>query len=320
MSRPTAVVLRALGLGDFITGLPALAMLRQALPAHRLLLATPGHFRDLLPFGVQVDEVVPTAELEPIPIAEPVDLGVDLHGNGPASRRLLEQLWPCRVVGFGGRSGLTGPQWRAEEHEVARWCRLVSESFHVPMPADAAVAGCLRRPRPPTSSGCVVIHPGAAARARRWPGARFAAIARRLVDAGYDVVVTGTPNEAGLVAELARAGARPLTGLTLVELCGLVASASLVVCGDTGVAHVASAYRTPSVVLMGPVSPAWWGPPDDPRHVVLWHGGEGDPHADRPDSGLLAITVSEVWDAVAGLINRSSDLVSERSTNAEVCT
>src|SRR5437773_1388293 len=210
MSRPTAVVFRALGLGDFITALPALAMLRQALPAHRLVLATPGHFRDLLPLGVRVDEVVPTGELEPIP-----------------------------------------------------------------------------------------------------------AVARRLVDAGHDVVATGSPNEAGLVAELARAGSRPLTGLSLVELCGLVASASLVVCGDTGVAHVASAYRTPSVVLMGPVSPARWGPPDDPRHVALWHGGEGDPHAHRPDGGLLAITVAEVWDAVAGLIDLSFDPVS-RTTPAEV--
>jgi ADP-heptose:LPS heptosyltransferase len=318
MSRPKAVVLRALGLGDFVTGLPALAMLRQALPAHRLVLAAPARFGALLPLGVPVDELVPTGELEPIPVHGPVDVGVDLHGNGPASRRLIEQLRPRRVVGFGGRSSLVGPPWRADEHEVARWCRLISETFRVPMPVDPSVAGALRHPPASTPSDAVIIHPGAAAPARRWPVDRFAAIARRLLDASHDVTVTGTPEENALVAEVARTGARPVTGMSLVELCGSVASAPLILSGDTGIAHLAAAYRTPSVVLMGPVSPTQWGPPEDPRHVVLWHGAEGDPHADRPHSGLLTIGVDEVWDAVTGLLDRSTVLVAERSNQAEV--
>jgi ADP-heptose:LPS heptosyltransferase len=318
MSWPKAVVLRALGLGDFVTGLPALAMLRQALPVHRLVLAAPGRFGALLPLGVPVDELVPTGELEPISVHGPVDVGVDLHGNGPASRRLIEQLRPRRVVGFGGRSGLVGPLWRADEHEVARWCRLVSETFRVPMRANPSVAGVLRRPALPALTGAVIIHPGAAAPARRWPVNRFATIARRLLDAGHDVTVTGTSDEEGLVAEVATTGARPVTGLSLVELCGLMASAPLLLSGDTGIAHLAAAYRTPSVVLMGPVPPMRWGPPDDPRHVVLWHGPEGDPHADRPHSGLLTIGVPEVWDAVTGLLDRSSALMAERSNQAEV--
>jgi hypothetical protein len=50
----------------------------------------------------------------------------------------------------------------------------------------------------------------------------------------------------------------------------------------------------------------------------LWHGAEGDPHADRPHSGLLTIGVPEVWDAVTGLLDRSTVLVAERSNKAEV--
>src|SRR4029453_232522 len=47
----------------------------------------------------------------------------------------------------------------------------------------------------------------------------------------------------------------------------LVAAADRVVCGDTGIAHLATALRTPSVVLFGPTSPALWGPPPHPpRH------------------------------------------------------
>jgi len=48
---------------------------------------------------------------------------------------------------------------------------------------------------------------------------------------------------------------------TLPQLAALVAEASLVVCGGTGIAHLATAVGTPSVVLFGPVPPEHWGPP-----------------------------------------------------------
>jgi len=81
----------------------------------------------------------------------------------------------------------------------------------------------------------------------------------------------------------------------VLDLAAVVAAAARVVCGDTGVAHLATALGRPSVVLFGPTPPAEWGPPPDrPQHVVLHRGGRGDPHAERPDAGLLAITVQDV--------------------------
>jgi ADP-heptose:LPS heptosyltransferase len=86
----------------------------------------------------------------------------------------------------------------------------------------------------------------------------------------------------------------------------VVAAARLVVTGDTGTAHLASAFRTSSVVLFGPTPPAWWGPPPGP-HVVLWHGTEpGDPWGDLPDPALLRISVDEVLKAVGGLQGSTS--------------
>jgi hypothetical protein len=56
------------------------------------------------------------------------------------------------------------------------------------------------------------------------------------------------------------------------------------------------------VTLFGPVSPRLWGPPADrPRHRALWAGREGDPHADRPDPGLLRLGTPDVVDALASL-------------------
>ena len=91
---------------------------------------------------------------------------------------------------------------------------------------------------------------------------------------------------------------RDLAGETSIgELCRLVAHARLVIAGDTGIAHVATAYGTPSVTLFGPVGPEQWGPPTgDPRHVTLTDPGvrRGDRFADDPDPALLAVGVDDV--------------------------
>lgn len=88
-------------------------------------------------------------------------------------------------------------------------------------------------------------------------------------------------------------------------LAAVVAAAGRIVCGDTGVAHLATALGTPSVVLFGPTPPLLWGPPADrPQHVALWSGNTGDPHARVPDAGLLAIGVEEVAAALEGLAVR----------------
>jgi ADP-heptose:LPS heptosyltransferase len=155
-----------------------------------------------------------------------------------------------------------------------------------------------------------VVHPGAAFPGRRWPPERFAAVARHLADAGHQVAVTGGPAERDLAQRVASLAGLPddavLAGATTsLELAAVVAAARVVVCGDTGVAHLATAYRRPSVVLFGPVSPALWGPPPRAQHVVLWHGdGTGDPWGTELDPAVAQVTVDEVTDALDGLLAR----------------
>ncbi len=300
--RPVALALRALGLGDFLTGLPALGLLKAALPRHQVVLAAPAVFAPLAPLVPAVDRLLPAAELAPIsPAPAGLDVAIDLHGNGPASRRLLSALAPPRLHGFADPDGaLSGPKWLAGEHEVSRWCRLVTEVLPAPSsspgPSGCQAVGCMRLPEVPMPAGLTVLHPGAAAPARRWPARRFAAVGAALRRRGHRVVVTGGPAEAALARAVAEgAGVPALLGLSLPELVSLIGRARLLICGDTGVAHVATNYRVPSVLLFGPVSPASWGPPAGGPHRVLWHGdGTGDPHGQRVDPALLAITVEEV--------------------------
>jgi ADP-heptose:LPS heptosyltransferase len=308
------LLLRALGLGDFLTGVPAYRAVRRAFPGHRIVLAAPAALADLVPLTGAIDELLPAAELEPVAwTGAPPDVAIDLHGRGPASHRLLAVLRPNRLITFGGRhgGGFAGPAWRPGEHEVARWCRLCSESGIPADPADlrlTAVPGTAppapgpAGPPAPGGPRPTLVHPGAAAPSRRWPRERFAAVAGELARLGHRIVVTGSAAERPLAMDVARRAGLPpqsvLAGRTsLAALAALTASARLVVSGDTGLAHLATAYARPSVVLFGPVPPAEWGPPQHPRHQVLWAGGDdyrGDPHGRRTDPALAAIPVSDV--------------------------
>lgn len=318
------LVLRAIGLGDLLTGVPALRALRRALPDHELVLAAPEPQRPLVELTGAVDTFLPTEELAPIAWSgAPPEIAVELHGNGPATKALLQALSPGRLVTFGGPDAdgrhVAGPAWDTDEHERERWCRLVSWAFDCPADPDDVV---LARPaQPPAVARAVVVHPGAAYPSRRWPAERFAVVARWLADQGHDVVITGSRDEVDLAEEVRRRADLPreavLAGRTdLASLAALVADSRLVVSGDTGTAHLASAYRTPSVLLFGPTPPRRWGPPRNGPHTVLWHGEDGyvgKPHATTPDPVLLSIGVREVVSAAEERLRAGSPPSSAQS-------
>ncbi|MEV7623928.1 glycosyltransferase family 9 protein [Actinoplanes sp. NPDC089786] len=297
------LALRALGVGDLATGVPALRGLRRAFPDEPLALAAPAWLTPLIDLIGGVTRVVPVNGLDQ-PVDWPVRprIAVNLHGRGPESHRLLRTAAPGELWAFEADGG---PQWNDEEHEVARWCRLLR---HHGVPADPSDLG-LATPEAEVPAGVTIIHPGAKSPSRRWPVGRYAAVARHFAADGHRVLVTGSAAERGLalrVASLAGLGAAAVPATGLAELAALVARARLVVSGDTGVAHLASAYRTPSVTLFGPMSPARWGPPQRPWHRPIWHGTRSEP-GDAPGPevhpALLAIEVGEVLaaaDVVSG--------------------
>jgi ADP-heptose:LPS heptosyltransferase len=304
--RPLLVALRPLGLGDLLTGVPALRALARAFPDHRRVLLTTAGVASLAEHARVADEVVAGLPLAPLPRSlHEADLVVNLHGRGPQSHRVALAAGPHRLVAFANvEAGVAGPRWRPGEHEVARWCRLLTESGIPADPGDLRIAAPAR-PIPAAVAGATLVHPGAASGARRWPAERWAEVVRAEVAAGRPVVVTGGLGEVQLARAVAGAVVPPeavLAGRTdVLELAALVAGAGRVVCGDTGVAHLATALGRPSVVLFGPTPPAEWGPPAVPHHVALWAGRRGDPLAAEPDPGLLAIGVDDVRAALAQL-------------------
>jgi ADP-heptose:LPS heptosyltransferase len=304
--RPLALALRALGLGDFLTAVPAFRALARALPEHHLALAAPAALAPLAALVPEIGSLVPAAPLAQLPAQGGVDVAVNLHGRGPQSHRVLLALAPLRLVAFRHEAvpeSAAGPRFDPAEHEVRRWCRLLDESG---IPADPDDLALQLDDDAEGPTGHAVLHPGAAVAGRRWPPERFAAVARALVRRGRPVVVSAGPGEAALAEDvIARAGLPPyalFAGRDLRALARLVRDAALVVCGDTGVAHLATAFGTPSVLLFGPTPPSLWGPPADrPWHRVLHHGRAGDPHGATLDPALAAISVDDVTREIARL-------------------
>jgi ADP-heptose:LPS heptosyltransferase len=304
-----AVVLRALGLGDLLTAVPALRAVRRALPDHEVLLLGPSAFAPLVEHAELADAVVPVEGKDALPLAVaplgPVDVAVNLHGRGPQSHHLLQALNPRRLIAFSRSPVHRGlAAWRDDEHEVHRWTRLLTTEG---MPADPGELAL----EPPdagvaaATTAATVLHPGASAPARRWPVERWAALAAAEREDGHRVVVTAGPGEQRLAMDVAAgAGLRigdVITTPDALTLLAVIAAAGAVVVGDTGVAHVATAMATPSVVLFGPTSPARWGPPAIARHRVLWAGRQGDAHGRCTHDGLLMISVEDVRAELAGL-------------------
>lgn len=290
--RPLLVVLRALGLGDLLAAVPALRALADAFPGHRRVLAAPAALAPAAAWTGAIHELADSAPLGDLdPGLHGADVAVNLHGRGPQSTALLRATRPRRLLAFGPG----GPAWREREHERARWCRLL-QAYGIPAdPARFAITVPAGVGDPAT-----IVHPGAARPALRWPAGRFAAVAAAEHRAGHRILITGSPAEAALAAEVAALAGLPpcaaVAGRTdLDALARLVAGATRVISADTGIAHLAVALGTPSVTIFGPVNPRLWGPPPDmSRHRVLWAGQQGDPFARQPHPGLLAITADDV--------------------------
>lgn len=300
---PEILALRALKLGDLLVAVPAIHALKRERPDHDLVLAIPGWLEPIAEL-TGADVLHPTPGLDH-PLAEPARAGrfdtvVNLHGNGPESRGVLDLLDAPHRIGHRA-SGWDGPEWEDGVLERHRWARLV-DSFGIPADRDdiAIDRPAVRNVAP----GAVVVHVGAFYGSRHWPEERFARVAQGFAADGHRVVFTGSAAERPRAVEVARLAGLPdesvLAGtIDLAEMALVVAEAALVVSVDTGAAHLASAYGTPSVVLFGPAPVEEWGPPEHGPHIVLTDASlrVGDTFGTEPDPALLAVQPADVLSA-----------------------
>ena len=119
----------------------------------------------------------------------------------------------------------------------------------------------------------ILIHAGARLPSRRWPATRYAAVARALLDEGWQIALTGSAGEVDIVCQVES----ELDGRA-VNLCGntelgvlaeLLRMCRLLICNDTGISHVAACVGMRSVVIASGSDVQRWAPLDTDKHRVL---------------------------------------------------
>jgi ADP-heptose:LPS heptosyltransferase len=184
--------------------------------------------------------------------------------------------------------------------------------FH-PGPEAKRFAGELLGQPDKTDRPVVALNPGASHPVNRWNTARFAALAQRLVgELRAEVLLIGGVADIDLSREIVeQCGVKvlDLTGKTdVLRLGGVLQRSSVLVSGDTGPMHMATAVGTPVVALFGAADPARTGPVGPGHRVIQARGVVCVPCRSRTCDNrnylecMEAITVDEVLQAVRGLL------------------
>jgi heptosyltransferase III len=178
--------------------------------------------------------------------------------------------------------------------------------------AEASVAARLAR-HGLAAGRYVLVHPTSRWMFKAWPAGKTAELINVLIARGERIVLSAGPSPeerawmAGLTP-LLLGGYVDLSGeLSLKELGALIAGAKLLIGIDSMPIHLASAVRTPVVVLFGPSGEVEWAPWQVPHRIVTLpftcrpcgRAGCGD---GQISECLTAIPVSQVLAAVDALL------------------
>lgn len=285
-----------------LCAVPALRALRSAFPraeitliglpwAHAFAARFPKYIDRFLPFagfpGLPEQTVVPRAVLRFLRLAQAqrFELAIQLHGSGEISNSVVSLLGARETAGFMSQHGqgatlthrLAYPDAGTEVERLLALARFLGarntdSRLEFPVAEGDIESLCRVLPAKTLPEQYLCVHPGSAS-AAAWPTDRFAAAADAMAERGLRVVLTGTAREWVQAQAVARAMRHPcidLVGKTdLYALAALLAHARLLISNDTGVAHLAQAVNTRSVVIFTTADAARWAPQDRRRHRVL---------------------------------------------------
>jgi len=148
----------------------------------------------------------------------------------------------------------------------------------------------------------LILNPGGGWQSKCWSPESYAELIRSSSPQwDCDFLLTGSPGEEPLIQRIIeQSGVRRARYFpsTVTQFIALARRARLLVAGDTGPLHLATAVRTPVVALFGPTDPARNGPflPED---IALWNGGAIDYTRRAVNAGYLSgISVESVAAAI----------------------
>ncbi|MDQ3714396.1 MAG: glycosyltransferase family 9 protein [Acidobacteriota bacterium] len=165
-----------------------------------------------------------------------------------------------------------------------------------------------------------LIHPAAAFEEKQWSIEKFAKIIDYLAARNIFSVAVAAPEEKHIIEELTRKTSTAFHGfsdLTLPEITALASRAKIFVGNDSGIAHIAAAVNTPTVVIFGSSNVNHWRPwTNAPNEIVYAEKpcnhriGEIRKGSENPKC-IRCVTVKEVGEAIERVL-RGAILVAEK--------
>lgn len=243
------------------------------------------------------------------------DLVINFQRSTIKTWLLATAAFPCRVLVYHKVRNRT-------VHVVANYLETIAplgittEDFRLTFDpgADArAFAETVLPAHGPRDKPPVALNPGASHPVNRWGTARFAELADLLAERlSVRVVIVGGKDDVSLAEEIAaQARSKPLVmagKATLLQLGALLEQCAVLVSGDTGPLHLATAVGTRVVALFGAADPARTGPVGSGHRVLQAEDVACVPCRSRTCANSVyrecmeKISVQQVFDAVAEIV------------------
>ena len=285
------LVVRLRSIGDTVLATPSLYALRRFLPTAQIDILLEDWVAPLLDGCADVDNVltiergstVARAKLARSLRATGYDVAYNLHG-GTTATLLMRAARARQRVGYADYQysrllNHAAPPatilWNQEKtHSVEQQLALLGWTgvpvsdrpptrLTVTQEAATSISKRLAACGFDEATPFALVHPAAAFESKQWATENFARVAESLAARGLRVVAIAAPNQVPISGALqAECAARieAFTDLSLPEVTALAARARIFVGNDSGIAHIAAAVRTPSVIIFGSSNVAHWRP------------------------------------------------------------
>ncbi|HQX55094.1 MAG TPA: lipopolysaccharide heptosyltransferase II [Pyrinomonadaceae bacterium] len=186
------------------------------------------------------------------------------------------------------------PEWKSRRHEVFYYLNLVSEiekrvigrntvgqlapniSIDVSPERRKAARQIIADATSDSRGPIVALGVGSTnSRAKRWPAARYAQLATKLKqELDASIILVGSAEDSVVakeVADLSGVQTVDLSGkTTIAEAVAILAEVDILVSNDMGLAHIAPAVGTRTVVIFGPTNPTTTRPYSNDADIVKY--------------------------------------------------
>lgn len=301
-------VFRALQIGDMLCAIPAVRALHNAYPDAEITLVGlpwakmlterfPTYFHSLIifpgypGFAEQPVDYVAVPDFIKTMQNKHFDLVLQMQGNGIISNPLTDLFAAKNIAGFYTKNNFCPDknlfiEYPDNIHEIERHLKLIQSlgiteyttDLEFPI-TDKDTEDFEKAALPVRPGEYIVIHPGARDVNRQWPAENFAAVADRFYKMGFKIVITGTRDEVEIVETVINhmkyepVNAAGKTSLGAVAV--LIKNAAALISNCTGVAHIAAALKTKSMVISLDVEPYRWAPLNQSLHkTIVWNENE----------------------------------------------